>query len=77
VLNSRRRRIYDRVVNAGPDGVSVDDLIKAMYIERIPPPAAKTVIRVQICETNRVLKDFGQKIVSNRLRGYRLVEASS
>jgi hypothetical protein len=45
-----------------------------MYSPGEPPPAARTVLRVQIHNANRVLKLVGQRIVTNRCKGYVLTQ---
>lgn len=76
-LNARRSRIYKAVCGAGVDGISADDLITEIYGAAAPPPAARTVLRVQVYEANKSLKGFNQRIVSNNCKGYRLTAEAS
>jgi hypothetical protein len=63
-LNERRRRIYAAVAKAGPSGVSRHDLISEIYGEKEPPQSARTILRVQIHEANKSLREFNQRIKS-------------
>lgn len=71
-LRPRKMRIYRAVLESGPEGIATDDLLARMYAEdEWPTPGGYQVLRVMICEINKVLN--GQRIV-NAFRGrYRLI----
>lgn len=73
-MRPRWKRIYDAVVAAGPNGISTEDLLVRMYADdEMPTPGGFTVLRVSICEINKVLRATGQKVI-NAYRGcYRLI----
>lgn len=75
VMNWRRDRIYTAVAAAGRVGVSADELIGLMYRKgQTRTPGAAMVLRVQICEINKTLKNSGilQRIKAGAPNGYHL-----
>ena len=66
-LRPRKRRIYQAVLEAGPAGISPEDLLVRMYGEtEWPTPGGPQVMRVMICEMNKALEPYGQRISSRR-----------
>lgn len=76
-MRPRKQRIYQAVLEAGPKGIAPDDLLVRMYGENEwPTPGGPAVLRVMICEMNKVLKGEGQRI-KNVYRGrYSLVHVA-
>jgi hypothetical protein len=74
-LSARQRRIYDVVVSGGQRGAPTKKLLEIAF-EGTPPKSAWGVLRVNIFEMNRKLKDRGQRIKGRRDVGYVLVEDS-
>jgi hypothetical protein len=72
-LNERRKRIYNLVAKAGPDGIAAIDLISVIY-QGVPPPGARIALRVAIHEANKTLREFNQRIQATRYRTYRLTD---
>jgi hypothetical protein len=74
-MSKRRRRIYDTVSAAGPDGISANGIISAVFNSSDTPKSAYGMVRVQICEINKIIWSNGQKITGTPRLGYRLVIA--
>lgn len=73
-MRMRWQRIYDAVLEAGPEGISTDDLLIKMYAENEwPTPGGFTVLRVSICDINKVLKPCGQRIINAFRKRYKLI----
>lgn len=72
-MSARTLRVYRAVAAAGDNGIMAKDLLVRMYDdEEWPTPGGPTVLRVQICELNKILADYNQRIVGRRTAGYRL-----
>ena len=71
-MSVRQRKIYDAVVSAGKDGISQGDLLHVMY-DKIIPPGGQVVMRVNVHEINKLIKELGQRIRCQRYGKYRLV----
>lgn len=75
LLSHQRGIIYRTIVAAGPHGVSVADLLAKVYgAPDRAPPSAHTVLRVNIHETNKVIRPIGQRI-RGKNKTYHLVAA--
>lgn len=74
-LSARQQRIYNEVVAGGQKGAPTARLIQSAF-EGTPPKSAWGVLRVNIFEMNRKLKERGQRIKGRRDVGYVLVEES-
>jgi hypothetical protein len=62
-MNKRRRRLYDAVVRNGTSGIEAKDLLQHMYVgDQKQTPSARSVLRVQIHELNRDIRQVHQKI---------------
>lgn len=73
-MRPRKQRIYQAVLEAGPRGIAPDDLLVRMYgDDEWPTPGGPAVLRVMICEMNKVLKSQGQRIMSVYRGRYSLV----
>lgn len=73
-MRMRWQRIYQAVLEAGPDGISTDDLLVRMYADdEWPTPGGFTVLRVSICDINKRLEPYDQKIVNAFRKRYLLV----
>lgn len=73
MLSKRQREIYDTVAAGGPRGAPVRKLLSAVYGDE-PPKSAWGVLRVNVFEINRKIKDRGQRIKGRRDVGYVLIE---
>lgn len=72
-MSARTLRVYKNVAAAGDKGIMPKDLLVRMYDDdEWPTPGGSTVLRVQICELNKVLAEYDQRIVGRRTAGYRL-----
>lgn len=71
-LSRRQREVYDAVVASGPSGISTEALISVVYGDT-PPKSGWGVIRVNVFEINRKIKDIGQRIRGRRNIGYILL----
>lgn len=73
-LRPRWQRIYDALLQAGPQGMKPEDLQVRMYAEdEFPTPGGATVLRVSICDMNKKLRGFRQQIINWHRGCYRLV----
>lgn len=62
-VSRRKRRIYNAVVSAGNAGIKAKDLLAHMYGgEQESTPGGPVVLRVMICEMNKVIAKIGQRI---------------
>lgn len=68
-LSKRQRSIYDHVAGSGPGGAPVLGLLHHVFGEE-PPASSWGVLRVNIFEINRKIKERGQKIKGRRDVGY-------
>lgn len=71
-LSKRQREIYDAVAAGGPRGTTVRTLLSTVYGDE-PPKSAWGVLRVNVFEINRKIKDRGQRIKGRRDVGYVLI----
>lgn len=71
-MSQRQREIYTAVAAGGPRGIPTKQLISVIYGDD-PPGSAGVVLRVNIFEINRKIKDRGQRIKGRREIGYFLV----
>lgn len=71
-LSKRQREIYDAVVASGPRGMQTSALLSAIYGDS-PPKSAWGVLRVNVFEINRKIRERGQRIKGRRDAGYILV----
>ena len=71
-LSNRQRDIYAAVAAGGPRGIPTKNLISVVYGDD-PPGSAGVVLRVNIFEINRKIKDRGQRIKGRRDVGYFLI----
>jgi len=74
-LSKRQREVYTTVAAGGPRGVTVKSLISAVYGDD-PPKSGWGVLRVNVFEINRKLRERGQKIKGRRDLGYVLIKDS-
>lgn len=72
-MSKRRRTIYDNVSASGSDGVTVSDLVTAVFPSSDIPRSAFGMVRVQICEINKIIGQNGQKITAIPKGAYRLI----
>ena len=73
-MRSRMLRIYHAVLEAGPDGISPQDLLVRMYAEEEwPTPGGGTVLRVNIHELNKIIGPQQQRIINWHRGKYRLI----
>jgi DNA-binding winged helix-turn-helix (wHTH) protein len=73
-MSERRLRIFKTLLEAGPEGITRDDLLVRMYDEdEWPTPGGTTVLRVNIHEINRLIAPQNLYIEGRRMGGYRLV----
>lgn len=76
-MRARRRRIYMAVLQAGPEGVQTSKLMAEMYeAGRTPTKGAYAMLRVNVCEMNKTLAAFGQKITGKPYGRYRLISTT-
>lgn len=68
-LSARQTDIYNVILESGMNGVQTNNLIASVFGEN-PPASAKGVIRVNIFEINRKIKEAGQRIKGRRNAGY-------
>lgn len=74
LMSSRRRRIYDAVAAAGKNGVPIENLLVAMYAEdEMPTQSGFGVMRVQICELNKILRSVKREI-KGKNKSYYLIK---
>lgn len=71
-LSNRQREIYNTIVEAGPMGIKTKDILASVYGDH-PPPSAWGVLRVNVFEINRKIRDHGQRIKGRRDVGYVLL----
>lgn len=62
-LSRRQSIIYREVASAGESGIEPEDLIEAVWGKR-PTKGADIMLRVQIHELNKVLADYGKRVVA-------------
>lgn len=72
-MSNRQRKIYSSVAASGPRGVTTQNLIAIIYDDD-PPKSAGGVLRVNIFEINRKIRNRGQKIIGRRDIGYVLID---
>lgn len=71
-LSRRQRDVYNNVVASGPRGITAKSLLSAIYGDN-PPKSAWGVIRVNVFEINRKIKNRGERIKGRRDLGYVLI----
>lgn len=72
-MSARKIRVYKTVAAAGDKGIMSNDLLVRMYDDdEWPTPGGGVVLRVQVCELNKILAGYNQRIVGRRSNGYRL-----
>ena len=68
-MRDRMIRIYRTALEAGPEGIATPDLLVRMYRDdQWPTPGGFVVLRVMICEINKIINPLGQRIVNKRGR---------
>lgn len=73
-MRLRWQRIYEAVLGAGPEGISSDDLLVRMYADNEwPTPGGFVVLRVSICDMNKILKPYDQRIINAFRKRYKLI----
>lgn len=73
-MRPRMMRIYKATLEAGTHGITPEDLLVRMYDDgEWPTPGGPVVLRVQICEMNKILGTVDQRIVSAHRGRYRLM----
>ena len=72
-MSLRKRRIFAAVAEAGENGIPLAKLLQRMYAEQEPTPSAPGVLRVQVCELNRILHTF-QRQIQGRNKVYYLIK---
>lgn len=75
-LSRRQREVYDAVVAAGPKGITARALVQTVYGDN-PPKSGWGVIRVNVFEINRKIRDRGERIKGRRDIGYILINDKS
>ena len=68
-MSKRKRLIYDAIVAAGPEGIMPHTILKTIYGDQLTKGGG-VVLRVQICELNKILAKIGQRIKGRRSTGY-------
>lgn len=64
LMKLRHRKIYDAVVEGGPEGVAFTTLIKLVWPKSTP--GAYVMLRVAVHEMNKKIALLGQRIVAMR-----------
>jgi len=72
-MSKRKRRIYDSISAAGADGMTADDIIGVVFESSGIPRSAYGMVRVQICEINKIISENGQKISGIPKGSYKLI----
>jgi hypothetical protein len=72
-LSKRQRDVYEAVAAGGSRGITVKALLSTVYGSE-PPKTGWGVLRVNVFEINRKLKERGQRIKGRRDIGYILIK---
>jgi hypothetical protein len=70
-LTPRQYRIYQTLLNAGPNGMGNKDLaVRMLADEEWPTPGIMISLRVRIHELNKRIASMGQRVVSYKYGTY-------
>lgn len=70
-VSKRKLNIYQAVLAAGPLGIRSADLTRAMFSTEHIPKSGYGMMRVQLCELNKLLIPRGEMIRGKRRGTYR------